>query len=224
MERNEPKAAGINPLWLYGAVAAAAIAGALFWKSAQPAPGEWIWIAGFVLQGIIRAPHQLRNQKVAVARRPAGLGETIMLMLMFITMMVLPLVHLSTPLFAAYDYRLPEAALYLGAVLQIMFLYYFWRSHADLGTQWSATLEVREGHRLVTRGVYGRMRHPMYLAIWLGALAQPFLVQNWIAGPAVVLAFALMYFVRVPYEEAMMHETFGSEWDEYAARTPRLSF
>jgi protein-S-isoprenylcysteine O-methyltransferase Ste14 len=35
----------------------------------------------------------------------------------------------------------------------------FWRSHADLGRNWSPSLELREGHELVTEGVYRYVRH-----------------------------------------------------------------
>jgi protein-S-isoprenylcysteine O-methyltransferase Ste14 len=205
------------------AIAALAAAGVGLWKVREPLPGEWIWIASFLAQAVIRMPHHIRNARVKIEKRHAGLGERIMLFLMFTTMMILPLVHIGSPLLTAYDYVLPEWAVYAGGALSVMFIYYFWRSHADLGTQWSATLEVREQHRLVTRGIYARMRHPMYLAIWLAALAQPLLIQNLIAGPSIIAAFALMYFVRVPYEEAMMRETFGQEWDDYAAKTPRIA-
>jgi protein-S-isoprenylcysteine O-methyltransferase Ste14 len=46
-------------------------------------------------------------------------------------------------------------------------LWLFYRSHADLGTNWSITLEIREQHRLITQGVYRRIRHPMYSALGL---------------------------------------------------------
>ena len=46
-------------------------------------------------------------------------------------------------------------------------LWLFYRSHADLGTNWSITLEVREGHRLITQGVYRGVSHPMYSALAL---------------------------------------------------------
>jgi protein-S-isoprenylcysteine O-methyltransferase Ste14 len=214
---------GLTPILFYVTIAGLAAAGVALWKVRAPVPGEWIWIASFAAQAVIRMPHHIRNAGIKIEKRHAGLGERIMLFLMFATMMVLPLVHIGTPLLTAYDYALPDWSVYAGGALSVMFVYYFWRSHADLGTQWSATLEVREQHRLVTRGVYARMRHPMYLAIWLAALAQPLLIQNWIAGPSIIAAFALMYFVRVPYEEAMMRETFGQEWDDYAAKTPRIA-
>ncbi|NOT29051.1 MAG: isoprenylcysteine carboxylmethyltransferase family protein [Planctomycetes bacterium] len=57
------------------------------------------------------------------------------------------------------------------------------RSHADLGTNWSITLEVREQHTLVTRGVYARVRHPMYTALLLYALGQWLVVPNWLVAP-----------------------------------------
>ena len=39
-------------------------------------------------------------------------------------------------------------------------------------------------YMLVTNGIYRRIRHPMYSAFWLWAIAQALLLPNWIAGPA----------------------------------------
>lgn len=202
---------------------AAAVAVGKVWKGVWPSIGEAIWLAAFLAQGILRTPHGVRSATIAVAQQRAVLSERLLLAGMFVSMMILPLLHIATPLLQGFDYRLPEATLFVAAAMELAFLFYFWRSHADLGRQWSATLEIREDHKLVTNGVYRRMRHPMYLAIWLSTLAQPLLIQNWIAGLAVIPAFALMYFVRVPREEAMMQETFGEAWQDYSAKTPRLA-
>ena len=101
-------------------------------------------------------------------------------------------------------------------------MWLFHRSHADLGTNWSITLEVREGHRLVTGGVYRRIRHPMYTALFLYCLGLALAVPNWIAGPSYLVAFGLLFALRLGPEERMMRETFGREYDDYAARTQRL--
>ena len=139
-----------------------------------------------------------------------------------ICMVILPLVALATPIldFAAYVAFFGQYV--LGAVVGIVGLYCFWRSHADLGSFWSAHLELREGHALVTTGIYRHMRHPMYTAIFLITLAQALLLANWIAGPAGLVTFALLYVTRVQSEEQMMADSFGDEWHAYAARTPRL--
>lgn len=68
----------------------------------------------------------------------------------------------------------------------------------------------------MTNGVHARVRHPMYAAIWISALAQPLLIRNWIAGLLVVPAFAAMWFIRVPNEEAMMRMRFGVACDDIA--------
>lgn len=83
-------------------------------------------------------------------------------------------------------------------------------------------MQLREGHELVTRGVYARVRHPMYAGGWLWAIAQVLLLQNWIAGWLSLPTFALLYFDRVPREERMMLEHFGEAYRAYMRRTGRI--
>ncbi len=137
-------------------------------------------------------------------------------------MWLLPSLAVATPFLDFAAYPLPMAATLPGAGLTAVSLWLFWRSHADLGQMWSPRLELREGHGLVTGGVYRQMRHPMYTAIFLQAIAQPMLIGNWLAGPSGFVAFFILYATRVGKEEAMMAETFGAEWQDYAARTKRL--
>ena len=131
----------------------------------------------------------------------------------------------AVPLHAAIgfaDYPLPAFAPWCGAVLMLLALWLFWRSHADLGQNWSVTLEVRKGHQLVTHGVYRRIRHPMYAAIFLFCLAQGLLLPNWLAGWSALVPFALMYLLRIRREEQMMLQFFGEEYRDYMGRTWRL--
>jgi len=186
---------------------------------------EWpamLWLIAFFVQTAIRAPYSIRNAKNTISTSQKDAVEVALLMGMFATMMVLPLLYLGLGVFAFADYGLPEWAAAVGAALMAISLWIFWRSHADLGRNWSPGLEVRDGHELVTNGIYARIRHPMYAAIWGAAAAQPLLVQNWIAGFLVLPAFALMWFIRVPKEEAMMRRQFGSAYDAYCGRAGRL--
>lgn len=184
--------------------------------------GAFIWLLALIAMFVIRTPHSLRNRANVVVEARKDATEIGLLMAMFLTAMLLPLIHLATGLFAFADSTLPEWATWIGALAQIPFVWLFWHSHADLGRNWSPGLEVREDHALVTNGVYDRIRHPMYAAIWISALAQPLLIHNWIGGFLVVPAFAAMWFLRVPQEEAMMRVRFGAAWDAYGARAGRL--
>ena len=83
-------------------------------------------------------------------------------------------IWIASPAFALVDYPLHPSPLVAGSLCFVLGLWLFFRSHADLGTNWSVTLEVREGHRLITQGVYRRIRHPMYAALFcLLARADP---------------------------------------------------
>ena len=136
--------------------------------------------------------------------------------------LLLPVFYLFTPWLAFADYRLPALAPWCGLVLMPAALWLFWRSHADLGQNWSVTLELRRGHQLVTQGIYRSIRHPMYASTWLWCLAQGLLLRNWLAGWSALVTFALLYFVRTPREEQMMCEFFGQEYRDYMRRTDRL--
>ena len=170
----------------------------------------------------IRIPHHSRNQQNAVEADAHDISERLLLTGMWLASMVLPFLVIATPWLDAFDYRLPDMTTWIGLALLVPYLWLFWRSHADLGRNWSPGLEVRTEHELVTRGVYAQIRNPMYAAIWLGAFAQALLIQNWIGGFAVIPAFAAMWFIRVPREEAMMRRRFGAAWDAYVARSGRL--
>ena len=91
-----------------------------------------------------------------------------------------------------------------------------------LGRNWSVSLELREQHVLVTQGVYRHVRHPMYTAFWLWAVAQALLLPNWIAGFAGLVGFGILFFGRVAREEQLMLEKFGDEYSAYMLRTSRL--
>ena len=181
-----------------------------------------VWLAAFVIGIAIRTPHAMANRanRIVAARKDAT--EQALLFAMFVAMMVLPMLHLAWDTFAFADYELPMWGSAIGAALQLPYLWLFWRSHADLGRNWSPGLEVRDAHSLVTEGVYKRIRHPMYAAIWISALAQPLLIHNWIGGFLVLPAFAAMYFIRAPREEAMMRGQFGEAYAGYCRRTGRL--
>jgi protein-S-isoprenylcysteine O-methyltransferase Ste14 len=98
----------------------------------------------------------------------------------------------------------------------------FYRVHIELGRNWSDSLEVREQHALVTHGLYRYVRHPMYTAFFMWALAQALLLPNWIAGPAGLVGFGTLFLFRVGREEQMMLDSFGDEYRAYMKRTARL--
>src|SRR5947208_4875636 len=145
-------------------------------------PWNLVYAIGFVAFYWIRHVflQRTKHEKKVVNRMDTL--EKLLLMGMFPGTLLLPLLYLLTPWLDFANYTLPPLLPWTGTGLMIFSLWLFWRSHTDLGQNWSVTLQVREGHELVTRGVYRSMRHPMYAAIWLWAIAQGLMLQNWLAG------------------------------------------
>ncbi len=185
-------------------------------------PWNLVFLIGLVVFFWIRHVFLKRTKGQKKAASRFDRLEKALLLLMVPPTLLLPLLYLFTPLLAVADYRLPPLVPWLGAAVLVTSLWLFWRSHADLGQNWSVSLEVREGHQLVTQGVYRLVRHPMYASIWLWAIAQGMLLENWLAGWSMAPVFAVLYFLRTPREEALMCEFFGEEYRQYMRRTGRL--
>jgi protein-S-isoprenylcysteine O-methyltransferase Ste14 len=174
-----------------------------------------------VVMVVIRAPHGQRSRGVKVAKSGKGPLEVALLTVAWVGFFV-PLLWVATRWLSFADYPLYPVPLAAGVACLAVGLWLFHRSHADLGTNWSITLEVRERHQLVTHGIYRRVRHPMYAALFLYAMGQALALPNWVAGPSYLVAFGLLFALRLGPEERMIREEFGAEYDAYAARTRRL--
>lgn len=59
----------------------------------------------------------------------------------------------------------------------------------------------------------------MYAQIWLWTIAQFLILSNSVAGLSGIIAWAILYFIRVPKEEEMMIENFGDEYVQYRKQT-----
>jgi protein-S-isoprenylcysteine O-methyltransferase Ste14 len=178
-------------------------------------------LAASVVMIAIRAPHGQRSRGIRVVKSRKGRLEIGLLTLAWLGFFV-PLIWVASPAWSFADYRLRAGPLVVGVLCLVLGLWLFYRSHADLGTNWSLTLEVREQHRLITKGVYRHIRHPMYTALLVYAVGQALVLPNWVAGPSYLVAFAILFAFRVYPEERLMLEQFGDEYAAYMARTQRL--
>jgi protein-S-isoprenylcysteine O-methyltransferase Ste14 len=120
-----------------------------------------IYLVGFVLSVLIRWPHGKRNKQNHIVESRKTPLEIALLLFTSAGMLIVPLVYALTPLLDSFSYQLPVWANVAGIVLFAGALFLFWRTHRDLGRNWSATLELRDGHILVMEGIYKYVRHPL---------------------------------------------------------------
>jgi protein-S-isoprenylcysteine O-methyltransferase Ste14 len=121
---------------------------------------------------------------------------------------------------AAVTPAVTMAALLGAALLILAWALYIWTL-----VSWP-TLFVGHGvladHELVTRGAYGFVRHPAYLAaflVWLG-LAAAF--RSMTVFALTVLYVIPVYVLYIRSEEVMLAEFFGDQYREYRCVVPLL--
>jgi len=182
---------------------------------------EVIFLAGFVVGSVIRNVYMAKCKSVKAEKECSNVFDFILVSVAGVGMIV-PLLYLFTPWLDFANYALPGWCGWVGTAAFAGAIFMLWRSHADLGRNWSATLRITGQHSLVTSGVYRNIRHPMYTAHLLWAIAQGLLLANWIAGWAFLLLSIPLYLMRIPKEERMMLEHFGEQYRSYMSRTGRL--
>jgi protein-S-isoprenylcysteine O-methyltransferase Ste14 len=90
-----------------------------------------------------------------------------------------------------------------------------------LGRRFSGLVAIQPGHRLVTTGIYGVIRHPSYLGLLINSLGWGLAFRS---GVGLLLTALLVppLVARIRAEERLLRTQFGGEYDAYCYRTWRL--
>jgi len=90
-----------------------------------------------------------------------------------------------------------------------------------LSSAWNVLYHAQRHNTLATVGPYARVRHPQYVGFILILLG--FLLQWPTLLTLLMFPFLLVMYAQLSItEEVEMRQRFGSEYDAYAARTPRF--
>lgn len=184
--------------------------------------GKIAWLVLAIGWYTLRYPFERSAKRARIAVDQKKRPERIRLTVSLIGLGVLPLLYVVSGVPHVASYRPVWPAFILGLVALAAALALFRLTHKALGQMWSVSLQLKRDHRLVTTGIYRRIRHPMYSAFWLMAVAQALLLPNWVAGPAGLIGFGFLFFSRVWSEEQLMEAAFGDEYRAYVARTKRV--
>ena len=162
------------------------------------------------------------QEKLKAAERDMGRGFKILTAVITgIGAVGLVLYLLSPPWWTWTRFPLGEWLQWLGIIVAIPPIFYLIWVHRHLDTQWSIALELQEDHKLITSGPYKRIRHPMYLGIFVYTIGLILISSDLL----VLLFFGFSIWVnyrRIPDEEQMMIEEFGDDYLEYMKQTGKL--
>jgi protein-S-isoprenylcysteine O-methyltransferase Ste14 len=105
----------------------------------------------------------------------------------------------------------------MGWALLVFALLVAWRARVTLESTEGSNLDL--GTALVDRGIYGLVRHPMYLAFALISLALVLISGHWLA-PFLALFPLLAIRDVIQDEEDANQRRFGAAYDRYRSSVP----
>mgnify|MGYP005631789757 FL=1 len=183
-----------------------------------------LWIIGLLVYQIGIYIPRVRSYKVKKRVTLVALpGDIFLELSTWVFWQLAPFFYIFGDLFSFADYTLPNWVSWIGVLIFGTSLWLYGRAYADLGANWSARMEILREQSLVTNGVYAYIRHPVYAAMFLWAIAQPLLIHNWVAGFGLLILFTPLYLTRMPREEKMLTEHFGEAYQSYMQKTNRLT-
>jgi len=185
-----------------------------------------VYFLELVLISLIRRASVRRSSRLSRREDHSSFLDSLLTFLSALANLV-PLVYVLTSWLDFANYDLPAGIGWLGAIVFACSGALIWKTHKDLGRSWTPSLAFRDGHFLITDGIYTYLRHPLYSAHLLWGIAQVLMLHNWIAGFSYLLVIIPRTLVRIQKEEKIMLEKFGDEYAEYTEKTggliPRLN-
>lgn len=117
------------------------------------------------------------------------------------------LIFLAGFIIAGLDHRFSWTKVHMAVVVvaSVLFLlsYALYAEVMRENVYLSRTIKVHEGQKVVSTGLYGIVRHPMYMATVVMFLSIPLVLGSWIAF-AVFLAYPFVIAVRIKNEEEVL--------------------
>lgn len=85
------------------------------------------------------------------------------------------------------------------------------------------TLRRKGVSRIVDSGIYGIVRHPMYLGAIIMFFSHIFFSQSWIVAIGTIVAVVCCYLIILSGDERNI-EKFGDDYKRYMQKVPRMNF
>lgn len=113
---------------------------------------------------------------------------------------------------------LPEA---LGVALCVAGLGFAIWARQTLADNWSSMVTFKEGHKLIDRGPYRFVRHPIYTGMLVMALGSA-LAADRVGSFAGLLCWCMSFWIKLTQEEKLMARHFPDEYPAYKKRVKAL--
>jgi protein-S-isoprenylcysteine O-methyltransferase Ste14 len=110
---------------------------------------------------------------------------------------------------------------WLGAAVIITGLLFAVWAREHLGSNWSRSVTIKQGHELITTGPYAVVRHPIYTGVLTGFLGTAIALSQ-VRGFIVFVLIFLVFWIKLRMEEEWMRSEFGETYASYVDQTAAL--
>ncbi|MHA2225870.1 MAG: methyltransferase family protein [Candidatus Hodarchaeales archaeon] len=111
---------------------------------------------------------------------------------------------------------------YIGIIVLICGGIILLLSRYEIGKYGTGKIVIEQQHELISSGIYGYVRHPIYLGGLIGWIG----ISLAFRGPVTGVIFLILYFIlmksRIDIEEGMLQQKFDEEYLDYKNRTKKL--
>jgi protein-S-isoprenylcysteine O-methyltransferase Ste14 len=211
MENRKVGAAYIVRSSIFGVVTLIAVifipAGTLhYWQG-------WAYVATWIVVGTAYTVYVAKHDPALLRRRseagvshekePAQKVIVFFLFVAFIALLVLP------PLNVRFGWsRVPWYVSVLGDVLFAVSFYIFYLV-SKVNTYAAGNVRVEEGQKVISTGMYGTVRHPMYSGALILLVAAPLALGSWWSLLLIPVFLLILYFRAVNEEKVLARDLPG---------------
>ena len=176
---------------------------------------SWPWVATFIVIFVAVVLPYLKKMPDGSPRKKDVVFQVSGLLLL-IAILVASVEPLYTP-----GSLVLSPMIVIGTTMFVIGLIITVRAQMTISTNYSWTLEIRDGHTLVESGLYKYVRHPIYTGTLIRLISIPVFTSSLPGFILSLLSIPVLNY-RIGLEEGMLIEEFGEEYERYKERTWRL--
>jgi protein-S-isoprenylcysteine O-methyltransferase Ste14 len=173
----------------------------------------WAYIATFSICSAVYTAYLAKHDPALLKRRTeAGIShekeraQKIIMAFLYLTSIVLVVVP---PLDVRFGWsNVPWYICIFGNAL-VVFSFYLFYLVSRVNTYAAANIRVEEGQKVVSTGVYGLVRHPMYFAALFLIIGTPLALGSWWGLLLIPVALVILYFRIENEEEVLLRDLQG---------------
>ena len=163
-----------------------------------------------------------KPEEATLKKREEGLASKISGVLGLIGFMAMVAFAINPDWLAFAHLSFPSWLRWTGVALALIGFALLQWAQVTLGKSWSDTPRMMKEQTLITSGPYQFIRHPIYTAFVLILGSTLLISANWLIGLAWLGMTILEVVSRIGFEESLMLEYFGDQYQEYMKKTGRL--